>query len=926
MRHYRTIAFAGVSLMAFATPALAQEAASEADATPSNEIVVTGTLVRGVEPTGTTVIGVDRSAIQASGASTVTQLLQTVPQFASFNSIQAPVGGTNNVTTNRPNLRSLPSSNLNGAASTLILVDGHRVVGMGIQTTSPDLDTIAPGAIERVDIVPDGGSSIYGADAVGGVVNFITRKTFDGVAVDGRFGFADDYKTWDANATVGKTWDGGGIYVSYNHSQHDGLFGRDRDWVRQYPTLTPAFAVPVAGTECRTSNVQVSGSPNIYGLPLSPNAAARLNQPNQCDFSDAATVYPIEQRNSVFASLTQDLTDSLSFELKGFFTDRKQRSSGGFFHTNKTIGTGPTQLNSPFRSQYIIADPAEAQRVSFAWGPDEAVGQTVHIQAWGVTPSFTAKLGSNWQATLLFNYGESTTTAHASTFNDTALNNAIKAGQFNPYNPSSSDPAALAAIANWETFGQAKQSQFQARAIIDGDLFELPGGTAKLAVGAEYLRETLRTQKGNTSPGYQDTGLAAQSVNGVVILPASTRLPIFHTSRSVKSVFGELVLPLLSDVGGFQQLTLSASGRYDSYSDAGDTFNPKFGLTWKPVDQLRIRAQWGKSFSAPSLANSADADPATATWSSGFVFGIFVPASSYATLQALGYAPPTAANSNVLTLSGGSNNLRPQTAQTWSVGADLDPIEGARLSLTYWNVKYNDLIGSPQGTAAGNPTQFFQQFVNSYRINPSAADIQGVLNQAAIVNGSPCAPQPQCLYYLGYHGTQNLGKFRQAGLDFAASYTRNTGFGSIDFNWAGTYLLHREQSISAIAPLIDQFPAGFSRLSWRTQLGANIGNFRAQAAWNHTQGFDFAPANPALTGFYPSQNHIGSFNTVDLYFRYDFNGEGAMKDLGLTLGVNNLLDQDPPVRYIGGGTSSQLGYANGSTIGRLIQIGFNKKF
>jgi iron complex outermembrane receptor protein len=171
-----------------------------------------------------------------------------------------------------------------------------------------------------------------------------------------------------------------------------------------------------------------------------------------------------------------------------------------------------------------------------------------------------------------------------------------------------------------------------------------------------------------------------------------------------------------------------------------------------------------------------------------------------------------------------------------------------------------------------------------------------------------------------------LGKFRQAGLDFVASYTRNTGFGSIDFNWAGTYLLHREQSISAIAPLIDQFPAGFSRLSWRTQLGANIGNLRAQAAWNHTQGFDFAPANPALTGFYPSQNHIGSFNTVDLYFRYDFDGEGAMKDLGLTLGVNNLLDQDPPVRYIGGGTSSQLGYANGSTIGRLIQIGFNKKF
>lgn len=921
MRNLRKFALVGVSAVALSTPAFAQDVApaDAAEQAPAEEIVVTGTLVRGAAPTGTSVIGVNQGDIQASGASTVTQLLQTIPQLQAFNSLQTPVGGTNSVTTNRPNLRNLPSSNLNGAASTLILIDGHRAVGMGVQTTSPDLDTIAPGAIQRVDIVPDGGSSIYGADAVGGVINFITRKTYDGVGIDGRFGFADNYKTWDANVIAGKTWSNGGVYVTYNHSEHDALFGRDLDYVRQYPTLTPAVSVPVAGIECRTPNVQVSGSPNIYGLPFTPNAAAKLNQPNQCDYSDAATVYPKESRNSVFAALTQDLSDSVTFELKGFFTDRQQRSSQGLFHTNKTV-TAP--------AQYAIVAPGETQRVSFAWGPDAASSQRVHLQAWGVTPTITAQLGEGWQAKLLFNYGESTTTAHAAAFNDTALTNSINAGLFNVYAPESSDPAALAAIANWESYGQAKQSQLQARGIVDGELFQLPGGGVKVAVGAEYLRETLRTQKGNAVPGYQSSGFGGLLIGGSAIIPAVAALPVFNASRDVMSVFGEVVLPVLKGVDGFQELTFSASGRFDYYSDFGTTFNPKLGLTWKPVDELRLRAQWGKSFSAPSLANSATADPSSANYNSGFVFGIFIPASAYPTLTSLGYALPNAGNSNLITVGGGSNSLKPQTAQTWSVGADLDPLQGLRLSLTYWNVKYENLIGSTLGTAAGNPTQFLSQFLTSYVINPSNAQIANAIGSASIVNGSPCAAvnPASCTYAILYTGTQNLGKFHQAGLDFAVNYNTETSFGSIDASWAGSYILHREQSIAAAAPLINQIPAGLSRLNWRAQLGANIGKLRAQASWNYTDGYDFTPGTAALAGFYPAQNHIGSFSTVDLFFKYDFEGEGALKDLALTLGVNNLLDTDPPVRYVGGAVASQYGYTNGTTLGRLVQIGFNKKF
>jgi hypothetical protein len=111
------------------------------------------------------------------------------------------------------------------------------------------------------------------------------------------------------------------------------------------------------------------------------------------------------------------------------------------------------------------------------------VHQTVHLSAWGVTPSFTARLGDNWRARQLFNYGESDTEAHAPLVNDTVLNNAIRAGLFNPYNPSASDPAGLAALERWETFGHVRQSQLQTRAIIDGDLVELPGGAAPRQCG-----------------------------------------------------------------------------------------------------------------------------------------------------------------------------------------------------------------------------------------------------------------------------------------------------------------------------------------------------------------------------------------------------------------------------------------------------------
>ena len=232
IRHFSRLAL-GASMLAMLAmlpaAAFAQTApVPGADAPPAkterpdpNEIVVTGTLIRGIAPGGSQTIGLDTAQIAATGATTTSDLLGKVPQAGNFLQFVGVKGSNNfSLSVNRPSLRYLGNTS-SSTNSTLLLVDGHRLPGMGILQTTPDLDSIAPGAIERVEIVTDGGSSTYGSDAVGGVVNFITRTKFDGVEAKGNVGFADNYKVFDFSVTAGKTWDSGSFYVSYDYSKHD---------------------------------------------------------------------------------------------------------------------------------------------------------------------------------------------------------------------------------------------------------------------------------------------------------------------------------------------------------------------------------------------------------------------------------------------------------------------------------------------------------------------------------------------------------------------------------------------------------------------------------------------------------------------------------------------------------------------------------
>ena len=892
---------------------------TESATNDANEIVVTGTLLRGVAPTGTNVIGVSSRDIQETGATTTAQLLQTIPQLGSFGGLQYPISSGNTVTVNRPNLRNLPGFNTAGGSTTLVLLDGHRMVGTGVTSTTPDPDVIPPGAIERLEIVPDGGSAVYGSDAVAGVLNFITRKRFDGVKVDAHYGFASNYYQWDGSVTAGRDWGSGSLYVSYNYSQHDEIFGRDRSYIKQFPdAITGRLNI-----QCNPGTVQIGTT--VYALPFT-SATAVAGTSNQCDVSNDAVFYPSEHRHSVLAGLYQELNDSLTLEVKGFYSNRKLLSTLG-----SLVQTSSVTAASPYFASHRIGAET-SQNVNYTIGGLDAHRQPVSLATWGITPTLTAKLGGDWQARLMGNVGESETDSHETTANTTALGNAINAGFFNPYSPyDTSSPnyaAALAAITNFETYGHSKQFMSNVRLVADGSLFHLPGGAVKLAVGGEFYHENYQVRLGSAVPGTAASGYGGMSIGATPIIAAVAPLTLRQLSRNVKSVFGELVVPIFGADNAttmFQELTLSASGRYDDYSDFGHTFNPKFGITWKPVNGLKLRGSYGESFNAPSLADAPSMD-----LTSVFLVPSGLPTGSLLVTNGGAYPVPTGLQIARVSVRGNAPGIVPQTAKTISAGFDFTPFDGVAISATYYNMRLSNVISIPPGQ---NTALVFRDYGSAVRVNDGSAafsqavvDLINSASPGALFNiGVPCstANPVSCVPYT-YAITdirkQNLGDFHLSGIDFNIDVSRPTGFGTVNFGFKGTYELTRKQKSSpASAAFVDLLGANNSRFFFQASAGVDIGKLMAQAILSHRAGYKLDP----VVGLVP-QTTVGSYNVVDVFFRYDPKGEGLFKDLQFTLNVNNVFDQAPP--EFRGAQSPTTGTINGMTIGRLVQFGVSKKF
>ncbi|MEI4509374.1 TonB-dependent receptor [Sphingopyxis sp. CCNWLW253] len=867
-----------------AATARAQDAASESrqESTIQSDndiaeeaIIVTGTLIRGIAPTGTNVIGVNRAEIVESGVSSSTDLLANIPQLSYFGSVPR-ANSDRGSPVFFPNLRNLGAT---GGQNTLMLVDGRRLVGQGILSSTPDPTIIPPVVIERVDVIPDGGSSIYGSDAIGGVINFITRRRFNGVEAGARYGFADSYQQADGDIIAGKDWGTGSLYVAYAYAWHSNLYGADRDYMTS--NHLDRGGSDLRSTACSPGNILIGTT--TYALP--GRVAGTINR---CDEPKQIDVYPQEERHSVFASLTQELAPGIEFNATAYWSQRKTDVKTAQSSTSGTI----TAANPYFRP--IGTETSHNVAFSFAdvFGPSNVSRQ--NFQSAGITAGMNFDVGGRWQLRTLANFGRSHSEIREELVNVTAitaaLNGTTLAAALNPYNPGASNPAVLAAIDDFENHDTGVQELAEGRIVAEGPLFAIGGGDVRLALGAEYHYNNL---KQTLIPGPKGTLASA---------PGTTRA---FSSRNVKSLFGEIVVPLFGSANGaagLRSLTLSGSVRYDDYSDVGGTTNPKVGITWKPFDDLTIRGNYGTSFHAPGLeATSGLGQQAQ-----------ILPISPFRQVG----SPITDLFRPTIILAGGNPNLKPETATTFSAGFDWKPdaVPGLLASATYYKVDFKDAIGLiSAATLFTDPN-----FASFYTINPTLAQARAATAGMQLVGVSDIALLyvGRSPYLLADARLNNFGALKTDGVDFHLNYTRPVGKVTLMADLAGNYVLNRDFSTGGSkGPFTNTLKNGTGRLFFVGTLGGKVGDFTGRAVFNYRGGYPIQ----GLVG----QTRIKSFQTVDLRFSWDVPAGGVLAGTQLTLNIDNLLDVDPAYANLPRTNFAQF---NGSTLGRMVQLGIRKTF
>jgi iron complex outermembrane receptor protein len=464
-----------------------------------------------------------------------------------------------------------------------------------------------------------------------------------------------------------------------------------------------------------------------------------------------------------------------------------------------------------------------------------------------VTGGVEAKLFGDWQATAYYSHGESKDVADriygvnsgalaaalADTDPATALN--VFGGPNNP--------ATLAKINDNAFIIEGNTALDVANLQFNGSLFTLPGGAVRLAVGGEYRREYTFTDLGIGS----SANLNHISAGG---------------SRNVKAAFGELYVPLFgasNAVPGIQELSLSLAGRYEHYSDFGDTSNPKIGVTYKPVQGVTVRGSFGTSFRAPTftevstVAGGAGLYPRTLPGPNGNLDGIMV--------------------------AGGNPDLKPETATTWSAGVDLAPValDGLHASATYFHIDYKNQIEALMGTPGLLTNPIYSSFVI---FNPTPAQVTALINSGLPING---AINPSTVQYIGDGRRQNLGKSLVSGIDFSLHYTWSTGRAKWDAGVQGTYFTeYKFQSVpaAALADVLNtiNFPQKFRM---QADAGVQFDDLFGRITLNHLSGY----RNPGVT---PTQ-HISDYNTVDLLIGFD-----VTPHFTFSFDVRNLFNERPP--------------------------------
>ena len=791
--------------------ALAQDKGGD-DAQTLQAIEVTGSRIRKAEVEGQTpVLTITSKDIEATGLGSIGDVIQRLSVSGSslntkFNSAGnfgfPPDGGGVGSGSTTISLRNL------GAKRTLILVDGLRWVNESSASgvsAAVDLNTIPASIVERIEILKDGASSLYGSDAIAGVINIITKKKQDGLGLHiygGDYSVGDG-KTYSGNVSIGGSTDKFDFFMDISRFKQNGISSNDWDQSR--------FPVPGAGLSGGSSatpytrylfdtpngedfgglcaegfcNITANGVAPAGGVQSFPGGFHGFGTPDRFNFAPYNLLLTPQDRTGIFAQGTYHITDHVNFYLKGLYNTRDSTNQaapepiflGQQFCAARDlcyrVGVDATNPYNPF------GFTLDGNSSDFGLGRRPVEGgprifrQTVDTKyyATGINGDFGF---SDHQFFWDVNYVNSTNSASQTvngTYNIRHIMNALGpvadcTAPCVPLNlfggPGTITPEMLNYIQFVEN-DRSKQELEVWTANISGNLVQLPAGSLDVAAGYEH-----RKLNGSYTP---DSVVTAGDSNGVPSGPTSG-------GYSVNEYYLELNVPLLADLAFARHLDLSAATRYSDYSNFGGTTNNKLGFRWQVVDDFTFRGTWAEGFRAPSI---------------GELFGTFSrfdatladPCSGNVTANCstLGVPPGfTQNNPQISIITGGEQGLKPETSKSLTLGGIYSPswAENTNWSqkldfeLTYYHHKIDDAIQAPDA----------QTQLNRCVATLDPLFCNGITRAA---NGS----------INGFTNTlRNLGTIDTKGYDFGVNWIGNdTGIGRFGANWQLTYT----QDYSAIA-------------------------------------------------------------------------------------------------------------------------------
>jgi iron complex outermembrane receptor protein len=867
--------FAGSAAFALAQPAMAQQA----DA-PIQRVEITGSSIKRVDAeTALPVQIVGKAEIARTGATSTQELLQSIAAFSS-------AGGTTNATGAGTSTGGLSSISLRGLGSTrtLVLVNGRRLAAFaGSDGASVNVNAIPLAAIERVEILKDGASGLYGSDAMAGVVNFILSKRVDGIEITGGYGSPTESgggQNAKTSITGGYNTDKLSIVASAAFEKEKELFGRDRDYAKS-ATRLPYYNSTATGQ----GNIQGAFIPGKgpsddfidggagYGNPMAiGNKCSSIRMVGvttgggtpYCAYDSGPDVgltpkrelynftsnlsYKLNDNHELFADLlysqskiTQTYQPSPArsdfFESDGEFAKQGVDSALLLFPSNPAYQSIAVPYLQSRGQNALIGQPLAITSRVFDYGPRQNVDTAKQSR---VVMGAKGTLGFG-DYEIAYNHNESKLESAVTTgyFSQVAYAKIINGSSWNPWAEGGVQTGALADQLKGATFSgtflNAKSTSDAIDAKLSGEVPTIAGITPLYSVGLQSRQEKYVT---DPSSAYQSGDISG--LGGSVV-------PI-NRKRKVNSAFAELSIPVLKTV------EVNLSGRDDKYDDVGNTFNWKSNVRWQPVKQLVLRASYGTGFRAPSLVD---------LW----------------TPQTLGtseqFTDPLTGETGrqVNSLTGGNPNLKPEESKQYSFGAVWQPASTTSIGVDFFNIKITDILATPSA----------QEVVSRFRAgDPAYAGL-------VTLRGNNIASIRQTL--------ANTGDATVQGLDVFGNWKDNFSFGKLEVNLNGTYMdkfdqtspggqvSHKVGTIvdSTGTPVIGAQNGGVI-LNWKHQLSATW----SQGPWATTLIQNYRDGYEVGHDLNDNPVHIRSEAIYDANVTYK-----GFKNVTLALGVKNMFDKQP---------------------------------